>query len=171
MVYKAGNPCGNRPRRLQRQPGDGRIPPWTPRGMARPVGRSRAFPTFSIVISAILVVPAFGKVDLALRAAIEHVESGGDASAVGDEGRAVGCLQIHKILVDDANRILGRKEFSYADRSNRERSYKIYEVIVGQWSDASRETIARRWNGGPSGEKKSQTKSYWARVARALEEK
>jgi len=38
--------------------------------------------------------------------AIEQVESGGDSNAVGDGGAAIGSFQIHKIYVDDVNRIL-----------------------------------------------------------------
>ena len=34
-----------------------------------------------------------------------QVESGGDVNAIGDMGEAVGCLQIHEIMVDDVNRI------------------------------------------------------------------
>ena len=37
-----------------------------------------------------------------------HVESGGDVNAIGDMGEAVGCLQIHEIMVDDVNRIAGK---------------------------------------------------------------
>ena len=38
--------------------------------------------------------------------AIEQVESGGNANAVGDGGAAIGAFQIHKIYVDDVNRIM-----------------------------------------------------------------
>ena len=38
--------------------------------------------------------------------AIEWVESRGDANAVGDGEAAIGAYQIHKIYVDDVNRIL-----------------------------------------------------------------
>ena len=37
------------------------------------------------------------------------LESGGDCSAIGDNGRAVGCLQIHEIYVHDVNRIYKTK--------------------------------------------------------------
>jgi len=34
-----------------------------------------------------------------------QVESCGNVDAIGDNGKAVGCLQIHEIMVDDVNRI------------------------------------------------------------------
>ena len=38
--------------------------------------------------------------------AIIYVESRGNDSAIGDRGKAVGCLQIHPICVREVNRIL-----------------------------------------------------------------
>jgi len=105
------------------------------------------------------------KRDLILLKAIEQVESGGREDAVGDGGKAVGCLQIHPITVRDANRILGRREFTLKDRLKRSRSYAIFWTIMDHYSKgASRETMARRWNGGPRGEKKKATRSYWLKV-------
>ena len=48
-------------------------------------------------------------------AALIQVESGGNPSAVGDGGRAVGILQQHPISVREANRITGNR-WTYADR-------------------------------------------------------
>ncbi len=49
-----------------------------------------------------------------LIAALITVESNGRDNAVGDGGRAIGALQIHKSVVVDVNRIAG---ISYEQRS------------------------------------------------------
>lgn len=60
-------------------------------------------------------------------------ESRGNESAIGDNGKAVGVLQIHPIMVREANRILkmlGKdKEYTYEDRYSREKSIEIFKVI------------------------------------------
>ena len=62
-------------------------------------------------------------------------ESRGDANAIGDNGRAVGVLQIHPIMVREANRILALKKdkttYTYEDRFNREKSIEIFNIVQG----------------------------------------
>lgn len=54
-----------------------------------------------------------------------QVESNGDPAAVGDDGRAVGILQMHAIALDEANRL----EAIAARRENRQ---------PRRWSDTDR---------------------------------
>lgn len=61
-------------------------------------------------------------------------ESRGDASAIGDSGKAVGVLQIHPIMVREANRIIamngGQKDmYSYDDRYDRDKSIEMFKVV------------------------------------------
>lgn len=60
-------------------------------------------------------------------------ESRGNENAVGDNGNAIGVLQIHPIMVREANRILKilgiNKEYSYEDRYIREKSVEIFNII------------------------------------------
>ncbi len=102
--------------------------------------------------------------------AMIYVESKGDSTAIGDGGRAVGVLQIWKIMVDDVNRILGRRgisyKYTYNDRYNRDKSIDMFLI----WHDyyhkyASYEKVARCWNGGPMGYTKHCTKNYWYKVS------
>ena len=105
-----------------------------------------------------------------LLSALIAVESGGRADAVGDGGKAVGCLQIWPITVADANRILGREEFTLADRLDSDRSRQIFHVITNHYSrGASDEVIARRWNSGPTGDRKACSVGYWDKVRKAME--
>lgn len=113
--------------------------------------------------------------------AIKNVESSGNSSAVGDNGKAVGAYQIHKVYVDDVNKILKNKgfktRFTYSDRFNAHKSRvmtciylnhygKVYECKTGK--KASLEVLARIHNGGPNGYKKQATMKYWNKVKKRL---
>jgi len=100
--------------------------------------------------------------------AIEWVESKGDADAVGDNGNAVGAYQIWKIYVDDVNRILGKKIFTYEDRWNKEKSRGMVATYLSHYGGTFEE-MARKHNGGPQGHKKESTKKYWEKVKERLE--
>jgi len=109
------------------------------------------------------------RIELLLIAVIQ-VESGGDPNAVGDKGSAVGILQIRPCMVAECNRILGCNRFTLDDRKSISASKAMFRVYVGKWGKGkSLEVMARRWNGGPTGEKKSATKKYWIKVKRELE--
>jgi hypothetical protein len=101
--------------------------------------------------------------------ALVHVESKGEVHAVGDNGRAVGCLQIHKEVVDDVNRAYGTT-YAYSDRKSIEKSREIcckYLLLHGG-VNATNEKYARIWNGGPKGHRKSITRSYWLKIKSRL---
>ena len=116
--------------------------------------------------------------------AIEWVESRGDTNTVGDNDEAVGTYQIHKIYVDDVNKILKRLNiwlsFSYDDRWDKKKSremirhyVKYYTLIPNlrdyTWRIYDLEKAARIHNGGPEGWKKESTKPYWQKVKTRLE--
>lgn len=100
--------------------------------------------------------------------AIEQVESGGRADAVGDGGKAVGILQIHPIMVEDCNRIVGEKRFTLADRLDPAKSREMFRVYSDHYAKGDVEKAARNWNGGPNGHKKSATLAYWSKVKAAM---
>ena len=104
-----------------------------------------------------------------------QVESSGDSNAVGDGGKAVGCLQIHKCVVEDVNRIYQTK-YTEKDRLNKAKYMSIcrlylkyygtrYQLKTGK--KATMEAIARIWNGGPDGWKKQSTVKYWDKIKKA----
>lgn len=97
--------------------------------------------------------------------AIIQVESGGDDSAVGDGGKAVGCLQIHPQMVEDVNRILKKEVYTLDDRKDRAKSITMFRIYSSHYTPSwNRELVARRWNGGPRGDKKKATLAYWKKV-------
>lgn len=101
--------------------------------------------------------------------AIEQVESGGRADAVGDGGKAVGILQIHPIMVEDVNRIIGDTKYTLADRLDPAKSRDMFRIYSEHYSKGkSDEVLARRWNGGTRGERKSATLAYWSKVKAAM---
>ena len=103
--------------------------------------------------------------------AIEHVESSGRADAVGDGGKAVGILQIHPVMVADCNRIVGEDRWTLDDRTDAVKSRAMFRTYSDHYSkDASDEVIARRWQGGPRGDRRKATEAYWPRVQRAMRE-
>lgn len=112
-----------------------------------------------------------------LVSALIAVESSGHDNAIGDGGKAVGCLQIHPILVTDVNAILARRgsgtRFTLADRLDRKKSIAMLEVYLANYSrhlgrSATDQDLARIWNGGPSGWRKPSTLRYWAKVSSHL---
>lgn len=121
-----------------------------------------------------LTIPA------AFIAALITVESGGNDHAIGDNGQAVGCLQIHPCVVEDVNRVLysARAPYRYLrdDRASRHSSVNMLRVYLRHYATKERlgrepslEDLARIWNGGPDGYKKPATRAYWIKVRTAME--
>jgi len=106
--------------------------------------------------------------------ALIAVESGGVADAVGDDGKAVGILQIHPKYVKDCNRISGMLDrFKQSDRLDPAASFSMCGIYLTYWSrryklktgqKATAEIMARIHNGGPNGYKRDSTVPYWNKV-------
>ena len=101
--------------------------------------------------------------------ALIQVESNGNTNAIGDNGAAVGVLQIQPIMIREVNRILklkkSDKRFKRKDRFDREKSIEIFTIWAEfHHKDSDYETIARNWNGGPDGFEQACTEKYWKKV-------
>ena len=121
------------------------------------------------------IKPLVNEIDLI--SAMIQVESNGNDSAYGDThikgGEAVGALQIRPIMVREVNRILKLKRsklrYKLKDRWDREKSIEMFLIWKEfHHNDADFEKIARNWNGGPNGYKKSRTEEYWLKVEKEL---
>jgi hypothetical protein len=111
--------------------------------------------------------------------AVIYVESRGNDSAIGDRGKAVGCLQIHPICVREVNRILRKNDipmvYTLEDRYSRTKSIEMFNIIAEQYECCEyiefmdyAEIVARRWNGGPKGHKKRATIKYFNKIKKQL---
>jgi hypothetical protein len=118
-------------------------------------------------------IPAKTKEELDLDklwAATIKVESNGKADALGDGGKAIGIAQIHKICVDDINRIVSTPLYTYEDRLDPIKSREMWEIYLYHYGWEvmdSPEKLSRIWNGGPTGYKKKSTLAYWEKVKKA----
>lgn len=104
-----------------------------------------------------------------LISALIVVESGGRDNAVGDQGRAIGPLQIHRGVVLDVNRFTG-SNYRHQDMTNRAAARAVCQAYLEHYGKGcTTEQLARKWNGGgPSGDKKKATEAYWAKVKKHL---
>jgi hypothetical protein len=100
--------------------------------------------------------------------ALIAVESGGNDMAIGDGGRALGPLQIHRGVVLDVNRITG-SHYRHQDMTNRAQARAVCEAYLRHYGrGATTEQLARRWNGGPTGDRKTATAAYWQKVKKEI---
>jgi len=103
-----------------------------------------------------------------LIAALIAVESNGRDTAIGDDGRAIGPLQIHKSVVQDVNRLTGAS-YQWNRMTNRAEAISVCKVYLTHYGKGkSTEAQARIWNGGPAGDRKSATLPYWCKVTKQL---
>jgi hypothetical protein len=104
-----------------------------------------------------------------LISALIIVESSGNDLAIGDNGRAIGPLQIHRGVVQDVNRITG-SNYRHQDMTNRVAARAVCEAYLKHYGKGcTTEQLARKWNGGgPAGDRKSATEAYWNKVRKHL---
>ena len=104
-----------------------------------------------------------------LISALIVVESSGNDLAIGDNGRAVGPLQIHRGVVQDVNRFTG-SHYQWQQMTNRAQARAVCEAYLTHYGKGKTiEEQARIWNAGPQGHKKKQaTEAYWLKVQRNL---
>jgi len=107
--------------------------------------------------------------EILIKALMEQ-ESNGNPNAIGDKGKAHGCLQIHKCAVIDVNRHFGTK-YKHSDllgnvSLSKEICRKYWQIYAPD--NASPEELARLWNGGPDWRKDPDTIVYWRGVKAIL---
>ena len=100
--------------------------------------------------------------------ALIAVESSGNDLAIGDQGRAIGPLQIHRVVVVDVNRFTG-SHYRHSEMTNRTIARKVCQAYLEHYArGATTEQAARRWNGGPTGDRKTATLPYWRKVQQEM---
>jgi len=103
-----------------------------------------------------------------LISALIIVESSNNDLAIGDNKRALGPLQIHRGVVQDVNRITG-SHYQWQQMTNRVQARAVCAAYLTHYGKGcTTEQLARRWNGGPTGDRKTATVAYWAKVKKEL---
>ena len=102
--------------------------------------------------------------------ALIAVESSGNDMAVGDNGRALGPLQIHRGVVLDVNKFTG-SHYRHQDMTNRAQARAVCEAYLTHYVTEKRigrkptiADFAKVWNSGPEGFKKTCSEKYAAKV-------
>jgi len=106
---------------------------------------------------------------------LKQTESNGDIKAIGDNGKAFGILQIHKICIDDVNRIYGT-DYTHQDAFNEHCAEEIFTLYINAGikrfvkrysKQPTEQDIVRMWNGGfYKGYRKKTTIKYYRRYLR-----
>lgn len=122
-----------------------------------------------------LIVVSIGGIDDNLIHAIRMAESGNKISAVGDDDKSIGHMQIQPAIITDVNKYYKTK-YTLEDRTNRIKSEEICRKYLEYWGKyytkktgkkPTKEIYARLWNGGPQGwnpkykTKYKNTTHYW----------
>lgn len=110
--------------------------------------------------------------------AISFHESGHNDYAIGDlnlEDHAYGRLQIRKSCLNDVNNVFHLKIREKDLLGDSALSVFVFQKYIEIYANPKKlkknpsfEDIARIWNGGPDGYKKSYTQSYWKKVKKQL---
>lgn len=113
-------------------------------------------------------------IPITLILALILVESDGNSKAIGDNGLAYGCLQMHASYVKDANEY-ANTYWEHKDAFDPITSLEIMKAYMKRYANndrlgryATAEDIARIHNGGPNGYKKASTDAYWSKVKSKL---
>ncbi len=101
--------------------------------------------------------------------ALHLVETSGRIGPIlGDGGKALGPLQIHRSYHQDS-RVAGAYErVADLDYSKRVATAYLQRYAPAAWAAGDVETLARIHNGGPRGHLKPATKGYGAKVLRLI---
>lgn len=106
--------------------------------------------------------------------AIHQVESSGrTGKVIGDGGKALGPLQIHKAYFKDAVSYDKSLKNDYSKVTDLGFAKKVMSAYLNKYApDAVRnddyETLARIHNGGPMGHRNPDTVDYWKKVKKNL---
>ncbi len=111
---------------------------------------------------------------------ISKIESNNDDTAIGDNGKAYGRLQIWNIAVQDVNRVYGTKytheqmhDYAMAKevfKLTLKHGIKVYKEKHGVMP--KEEDVVRMWNGGVyKGYTNAKTEKYWKKYKKEKEER
>jgi hypothetical protein len=147
---------------------------------------NKKFATLAILLSVTRTFALTAPERTDLIEALVIVESNGRANAIGDNGKAFGILQIHQVMVNEANRI-GGTNFTHRDMFTPSNARRVAEIVLGHYDrhiqkttgkDATAKQLSFIWNGGGSAwrrvdspvddTKQANLERYWLKVSKTL---
>jgi hypothetical protein len=128
----------------------------------------------ALLAAALVVPPPAGTDTRRILDALRQVETGGSRDpdrAVGDDGRALGAYQIHKVYwLDAVEHEPSLKERGYEAVTDRAYAERVVLAYLSRYAkDWSIDTVSRIHNGGPrgaTGTRRRATDGYAAKAAR-----
>jgi len=126
----------------------------------------------SIILCGAMCVPPPSNVDLPrILNCIQKVETGGcknPSAAIGDNGKAIGPFQIHKVYWQDAIEYDPSIGGRYSDCTDVVYARKIVVAYLSRYAtNWNIDTVAGVHNGGPKGNVRSSTEGYRNKVRKA----
>lgn len=108
--------------------------------------------------------------------ALAQVESQEKDDAVGDNGKAIGRMQIWEIYWKDAMAKCPKIGGSYQDCKTKVYAERVVVAYLLRYAKSAVEskdwqTLARVHNGGPKGATKAATRKYWVKVRKQMAKK
>ena len=114
----------------------------------------------TIIVAVISSIQSISIADVSIHKVINslsYIESNHTYNAIGDSGKAIGILQIHKCVIDDVNRIRKTTNFKYSHRKSPAYSRLIARIYLHHYTKSfkrnfhrapSASELAMMWNGG-----------------------
>jgi hypothetical protein len=121
------------------------------------------------LLALLLALPAYSAPPESFWRALHHVETSGRLGPIkGDNGAALGPLQIHRVYFQDSG-VKGSysqvADFAFARRVA---TAYLKRYAPKAWERGDVVTLARVHNGGPSGHRKQSTLAYARKVLAAM---
>ena len=138
------------------------------------------FLIFTLIVKTCCILHAIEyKNDHVFYEALRFVESSDGLKLIGDGRKAIGVYQLHKIYIDDVNRIYGTT-YSHADRWDKSKSHEIVILYLSHYRKVFEKKykrpinvveLAAIHNGGPQGYRNKKALNYGRKVLKYINKK
>jgi len=121
------------------------------------------------LLALLLALPAYSAPPESFWRALHHVETSGRLGPIkGDNGAALGPLQIHRVYFQDSGVKGSYSQVAELAFARRVATAYLKRYAPKAWERGDVVTLARVHNGGPSGHRKAATLAYARKVLAAM---
>ncbi len=121
------------------------------------------------LLALLLALPAYSAPPESFWRALHHVETSGRLGPIkGDNGAALGPLQIHRVYFQDSGVKGSYSQVADLAFARRVATAYFKRYAPKAWERGDVVTLARVHNGGPSGHRKAATLAYARKVVAAM---